>query len=60
VPTVASAFLRSPNFSTHSFATIGTAWELASMSRNQTYGSFRTNRTVYRSTASTRSTEASM
>jgi hypothetical protein len=59
-PITASAFLRSPNFSTHSLATMGTAIGVARTSRSQEKGSFMTNFTVYRSTASTRSTDFSM
>ena len=60
MPTTASAFLRSPNFSTHSLATMATARGFASMSRNQAKGSLSVNLTVYLSTASTLSTERSM
>src|SRR2546429_3250246 len=55
-----SHFLRSPYFSTTSFATMATAWGFASMSRNQTNGSFKVNFTVYLSGASTLSTDLSM
>jgi hypothetical protein len=52
--------LRSPNFSTHSRATIATAMGFASMSRNHAKGSFSVNFTVYLSRTSTRSTARSM
>ena len=60
MPTTASHFFRSPNFSTHSLATMQTAIGLTIMSRNQAKGSLRMTRTVYLSGVSTRSTEASM
>jgi hypothetical protein len=60
VPTIASGFLRSPNFSTHSLAMMATAIGLASMSRNHANGSLSVNFTVCLSTASTLDTEASM
>jgi hypothetical protein len=58
VPTTDSTFLRSPNFSTHSFAMIQVEVE-ASMSRNQAFGSRSVNRTVCLSRASIRSTDSS-
>ena len=60
MPTVASAFLRSPNFSTHSRAMMGKVMGLAIMSGNQANGSLTVNFTVWRSRASTLSTAASM
>jgi hypothetical protein len=60
VPTTASAFFRSPNFSTHSFAMMAPAMGLAIMSRNQAKGSFSVKRTVYRSVASTFAMEVNM
>ena len=53
MPTTASAFLRSPNFSTHSRAMMAPAIGLATMSRNQANGSLSVKRTVWRSMAST-------
>src|SRR5262249_40361841 len=58
VPTTASTFLRSPNFSTHSLAMIHVDVD-ASISRNQAFGSFSVNLTVYLSRASILSTESS-
>src|SRR2546425_1778122 len=55
-----SHFLRSPCFSTTSLATMATACGFASMSKNQTNGSFKVNFTVYLSGASTLSTDLSM
>jgi hypothetical protein len=52
VPTTASAFFRSPNFSTHSRAMMAPAMGLAIMSRNQAKGSFNVKRAVYWSVAS--------
>jgi hypothetical protein len=48
----ASGFLRSPNFSTRSRATMPPAMGLATISRNHANGSDSVNRTVYRSSAS--------
>src|SRR5262252_5470919 len=58
VPTTASTFLRSPNFSTHSLAMIHVDVD-ASMSRNQAFGSFSVNLTVYLSSTSILSTDSS-
>ncbi len=60
VPTTDSHFLRSPNLSTHSLATMATAIGLARVSRNHAKGSFSVNFTVYLSSASTLSSEPSM
>ena len=46
MPITASGFLRSPNFSTHSRATMPPAIGLATMSRNHANGSESVNRTV--------------
>src|SRR5438445_2019637 len=58
VPTTDSAFLRSPNFSTHSLATIQVDVE-ASMSRNHAFGPFSVNFTVCLSRTSILSTNSS-
>jgi len=58
VPTADSTFFRSPNFSTHSLATIQVDVE-ASRSKNQAFGSLSVNLTVCVSRASILSTYSS-
>jgi hypothetical protein len=58
VPTTDSAFLRSPNFSTHSLAMIHVDVD-ARLSRNQALGSLRMNLTVCLSGVSMRSIDSS-
>ena len=59
MPTTESGDLRSPNLSTHSLAMIQVEVE-ASRSTNHAFGSFRVNRTVYLSSASTLSSISRM
>ena len=58
MPITDSGFFRSPNFSTASWGMIASAIGFETMSRNQTYGSFSVNLTVYLSTTSTLSSAA--